>query len=381
MSRLAIVLGILFALPGAATAAGPPCETVPGNLVENCGFESPQVPEGSFSSFAPGTDMGGWTVVPGGDSVDLVNRNAFGGYPVDNGAQAVDLNSNREGGVARAVATVPGRVYRLGFQLSGYPAASAACPATQPQVVRVSAGGEEQTFSFTPSATASPPGAQAFDAHAFDFDAESGPSTRIVFQARSTGCAGPVIDDVVVVPASSPAPELGRSMTGRPVSGTVLVRPPGTNRFQPLRLGTPLPVGTVVDARRGRVRLTATSGGAGYTADFYAGVFRLAQRSRRGATADLELSGGSFRRCPAGLRGAAAAKRIRQLWGDGNGRFRTIERFSSATIRGTTWLTEDRCDGTLTRVTRGSVSVRDFVRRRTVVVRAPRSYLAAGRRR
>jgi hypothetical protein len=29
-------------------------------------------------------------------------------------------------------------------------------------------------------------------------------------------------------------------------------------------------------------------------------------------------------------------------------------------VRGTRWLTEDRCDGTLTRVVRGTVEVEDF---------------------
>jgi hypothetical protein len=37
---------------------------------------------------------------------------------------------------------------------------------------------------------------------------------------------------------------------------------------------------------------------------------------------------------------------------------------------------EDRCDGTLTRVRRGRVDVRDFTRRRTIRLRAGRSYLA-----
>lgn len=40
------------------------------------------------------------------------------------------------------------------------------------------------------------------------------------------------------------------------------------------------------------------------------------------------------------------------------------------------WLTQDRCDGTLTTVKRGIVSVRDFKRRRTVSVKAGHSYLA-----
>ena len=58
------------------------------------------------------------------------------------------------------------------------------------------------------------------------------------------------------------------------------------------------------------------------------------------------------------------------------GRFRTGGRNSSATVRGTIWTTTDRCDGTLTQVRRGTVVVRDFRRKRNVIVRAGKSYLA-----
>ena len=40
----------------------------------------------------------------------------------------------------------------------------------------------------------------------------------------------------------------------------------------------------------------------------------------------------------------------------------------------------DRCDGTLTKVTRGRVAVRDFRRRKDVSVTAGKSYLARPRR-
>jgi ferric-dicitrate binding protein FerR (iron transport regulator) len=53
---------------------------------------------------------------------------------------------------------------------------------------------------------------------------------------------------------------------------------------------------------------------------------------------------------------------------------------SSATVRGTIWLTQDPCDGTLTTVKRGRVNVRDFKRRRTVSVKAGHSYLARAAR-
>ena len=53
---------------------------------------------------------------------------------------------------------------------------------------------------------------------------------------------------------------------------------------------------------------------------------------------------------------------------------------SAATVRGTRWLVQDTCTTTLTRVTQGSVSVRDDVRKRTVVVRKGKRYIARARR-
>ena len=48
----------------------------------------------------------------------------------------------------------------------------------------------------------------------------------------------------------------------------------------------------------------------------------------------------------------------------------------AATVRGTKWTVVDRCDGTLTKVNRGEVAVRDFRRKKTITVSAGRSYLA-----
>ena len=74
--------------------------------------------------------------------------------------------------------------------------------------------------------------------------------------------------------------------------------------------------------------------------------------------------------------GAKQRKPIRRLWGKGKGHFRTQGRFSSASVSGTTWLTEDRCEGTRTFVSAGVVSVYDRVKKQTVTVRAGQSYLA-----
>jgi virginiamycin B lyase len=187
-------------------------------------------------------------------------------------------------------------------------------------------------------------------------------------------------DALVRVDAGSPDPALGKSVTAAPLSGNVLVKPPGSNAFAPLSPGQSLPVGTIVDVRNGRVRIYATSGGHTYSADFYEGEFQIEQLAKKGATTDLKLVGGNFKGCPKPAQGGAAKKpkTIRHLWGSGSGPFRTIGRFAAATVRGTTWLTADECRATLVRVTTGAVTVRDLVKRRNVVVRAGHQYLARG---
>jgi hypothetical protein len=61
------------------------------------------------------------------------------------------------------------------------------------------------------------------------------------------------------------------------------------------------------------------------------------------------------------------------------GKSRVRGRYSIAADYGTAWLTEDRCEGTLTRVESGAVRVHDLVRDRFVTVRAGGSYLARAR--
>ena len=165
----------------------------------------------------------------------------------------------------------------------------------------------------------------------------------------------------------------------RPGAGQAARESAGSCPWQDARS---LPVGTVVDATRGRVRITSAADGHGHTqsAEFSAGQFRIAQRRARPLITELVLVGGDFAGCRRGRAAPAAAARRRghgrRLWGSGKGKFRTRGRYGAATVRGTRWLTEDRCDDTRVLVARGVVSVRDFPRRRTVIVRAGRSYVA-----
>jgi hypothetical protein len=185
-------------------------------------------------------------------------------------------------------------------------------------------------------------------------------------------------------------PEFGSSVLVAPASGDLLVKRPGASGFVPLELGSELPVGTEIDARAGSIALTAAlPSGATQTGHFGGGRFKLGQDKR--GYVDLYLRGRyctrAERRALARSHGsavasAAATRSKRKLWGrDHGGRFRTHGRNSHATVRGTRWVVADTCKGTFTRVSKGSVVVRDTVRRKRVVLDAGERYLARPPRR
>lgn len=187
-------------------------------------------------------------------------------------------------------------------------------------------------------------------------------------------------DNVSLTLSPVPPPVAGVRVNVGRVAGVVRVRVRGTNRFVNLAAVRSLPVGSEVDVTRGRMRLTSAAGARRtQTAQFFEGRAVVMQPRGRSPVTTLRLSGPLA--CP--QRGASSTDarppRRRRLWGDGRGRFRTSGRFASAAIRGTRWLTEDRCDATFIRVLQGRVEVLDRVRNRRVVIRAGQSYLARAR--
>ena len=241
-----------------------------------------------------------------------------------------------------------------------------------------------------------PPGAAATDGAGGGSSSQQSPGDR-----DNDG----IPDDQDTSDGSLP-PVPGKTFDARVVSGDVFIKyPPGTGPraavkppkgFVALKGAANIPMGAQLDTRKGRVAVTSahdTSGTTAQTADFYDGIFQVKQSTPKTKPAkpkvlitDLVLKGEPPRSECAPVKGAsaAAAKKKKRgaksvlggLWGNGKGKFRTGGKYSSATVRGTIWLTQDRCDGTLTKVKRGTVSVRDFMRRKTVSVKAGHSYLA-----
>jgi hypothetical protein len=222
----------------------------------------------------------------------------------------------------------------------------------------------------------------------YEFDGGTNPLALRSFATPGTYTVGVRVTDprggsataarsiaVAAAPVAPPRPLLGKQGVARPLRGIVRIRLPGTKKFVRLTELTAIPNGTEIDARKGRVLITVLHDASGRLdgARFYAGRFIF--RQGKGATpiTTLKLSGGSFAACRARsgrARGAVLAsaattrrkKPVRRLWGDGRGRFRTRGNWGAATVRGTKWLTQDRCDGTRVKVERGKVDVQDLVR-------------------
>ncbi len=216
-------------------------------------------------------------------------------------------------------------------------------------------------------------------------DATDKPAGTTTQPSTTTSANQPPTPAVDGLPPAGP-PVLGRAVAVGPVSGTVRVRLPGTSSFVILSRPAQVPTGAVLDTTSGTVSLTAARNAHGsvQSATFSGATFSVAQARKTRPVTDLVLLGGDFRGCRsagASRRFAVAARAaVRRLWGSGHGRFRTRGRYGAATVRGTTWLTEDRCEGTRVRVVRGRVAVRDIVRHRTVMVSAGHAHLVRARR-
>jgi hypothetical protein len=177
-------------------------------------------------------------------------------------------------------------------------------------------------------------------------------------------------------PVAPPPPVAGKTVNLKLLIAPVTYRIPGAKAFVTLTGEVQVPIETVVNTDRGRVNITSAADleGATNKSWFYDGTFKIDQAVAATPITQLTLTGPAL---DCGKASAAAARpKSRKLWGLGSGAFSTRGQFSAATVRGTKWVIKDTCDGTLTRVVRGVVSVRDFAKHKTILLRAGEHYLA-----
>jgi hypothetical protein len=216
-----------------------------------------------------------------------------------------------------------------------------------------------------------------------------GPSFDIDKLSARASAAGMLSGTALVAKVSAKrTPVFGRTATVRTVSGAVLIKTPSSANFAPLTSLASVPMGTTIDSTNGTVLLTsATPSGGSQSGRFYSGIFKITQSKTRSRLKRHHVSGVTLLSLVGGLPAGCATSRTRvfatgaaasarRLWGNAHGNFRTQGRYASATVRGTKWLTEDTCAGTLVNVARGVVAVEDLRTHKTVLVPAGKSLLS-----
>ena len=236
-------------------------------------------------------------------------------------------------------------------------------------------------------------------------DALNGGTGPDLLRARDGGTDGSAAcgdgaDFVIADPADNPGgdcEQVDDVLQDRPVGGQrIAVQPRGpalamqlpTQTVQvPMIDHVNLPVETIVDTTRGRAKVVSLGppkrrkrgkkrARRHQRATIWDAEFKLRQgRDRRAATV-FELAGGEEVECPDNL---ARRKKKRGGWSSKpKGKFATAGLNGSAlSSKGAArWFTEDRCAGTFFRSNRGPLKVRDFDRRRKVLVDPRGKYLA-----
>ncbi|RKQ88067.1 VCBS repeat protein [Solirubrobacter pauli] len=360
-------------------------DSLPDIAITNAGSGSVTVLRRTGTTF---TSEGNFSVGAGPQDLTIAdfNRDGFQDIAVANNTSgtvsillrnAANNGFDAEAGSPITVGTGPNGITTADFNLDGLP--DLAVTSNTTNVLLRNAGG-----GFTAD---TPLGLDSYGIATADFDGDARPDLVItslgVNQMRVLRNPGasqppPPPTPTPTPPVATPTPVAGTTVNAEPVKGTVKVKLPKSNRYVDLKQAGLLPVGTTVDTRKGTIEITAA--GQGGKAKFFDGIFRISQT--KGARPLTTLTLTEALSCPKGKKAssAAAKKKSRKLWGDGKGSFRTAGKYSAATVRGTKWLVTDYCDRTVTKVTQGSVRVRDNVKKINKVVRKGKSYTARAKK-
>jgi hypothetical protein len=248
------------------------------------------------------------------------------------------------------------------------------------RIRRVSAGGTITTEAGTSAGSQTGPGSQAklSDPASVTVDSQG----RVIFADSGNNRVR-----ALNVTGEPPPADFNRTVVLDPVDGTTTVKSKSGGSSLTLNSDENVPIDSVVNTTSSEVLLTVepeTTGGVDRTA-LSQGPFAIRQVTTktkpitelvlkdlppRCSTKKARAKGSMFQKL------ARASATRRRLFARGRGRFRTRGRYGSGTKRGTIFLTEDRCDGTLFKVTEGQIAVRDFVTGKTIIVKAGGRYFA-----
>jgi hypothetical protein len=199
-----------------------------------------------------------------------------------------------------------------------------------------------------------------------------------------------------VLPPGDVPPAPGQTALVKTLSGEVFVKLPGRGLkqdggFIPLKGVASVPVGSTVDARKGRLELASAANGFSakdkrakqQRAQIAAGIFAIKQKkAKKGRAKSASISTDISLLTPPGSATACqkgpAKGIVRSLSMVAKGYYRTLGGATTATTRNANFVTTDRCDGTLTEVGKGTVTLtfKNAKKKKPVKVKAGGAYLA-----
>lgn len=108
----------------------------------------------------------------------------------------------------------------------------------------------------------------------------------------------------------APAPRLGGSVLVAPLKGTVKVKRSGASGFATLTAGESVPVGSLVDTRRGTIKLTSSlGGGKTQSGEFRGALFKVGQKSTGKGLTDSSCEAATSPAAPAPRAAACEPRR------------------------------------------------------------------------
>ncbi|MGH2960038.1 MAG: hypothetical protein ACRDKE_10570 [Solirubrobacterales bacterium] len=262
-----------------------------------------------------------------------------------------------------------------------------ASQAITPSCTDVDTGTIEYSVVGPPSAGAA---ATLPDRSALSYIAPAQPgSATIPFRARSLNGRTVTFNQPVTIaaPPEDLTPVVRKTANLEPVSGVVQIKLPGSDKWIPLSEATLIPIGTVIDARKGKAHMTfANADGTLQDGIFWEGIFQVLQGSGDKPVVTLKLRDdlagkataaiASAIATPAGFKAWTARKKGKKkngLWGDAKGKYKTSGKGGSATVRGTRWYVANYVNGSLFKVARGSVTI-DPIRGKNFVLKAGKQF-------
>ncbi|MEV6979484.1 choice-of-anchor C family protein [Kitasatospora sp. NPDC093806] len=192
-TAVAALATVSLLLAGSGVASG---ATRAFSRFDDGSFETPKIAANSFQGFTAGQVIGPWRVAAG--SVDLIGA---GYWQAAEGDQSVDLSGSNAGTVTQTFTTTPGTTYSVTYSIAGNPNAGPVVKTGQALV-------DGQLFQdFTFDTTGKTLAAMGYVTRQFTFVATAA-STTLAFRSTTNSNAGPVLDNVQVLPCT-PCPTCG----------------------------------------------------------------------------------------------------------------------------------------------------------------------------